>query len=127
MKDPRLCVTKWCRNPKANRRRVCHKCYKRSYAKRHPIRNAYFNLRTNAKRREKQFDLTLEQFRKFAIETSYIDKRGRTARKFHIDRINNSKGYSADNIQSITCRANANKRNYEDYPALAQEEEDLPF
>lgn len=128
MKDPLLCVTKWCRNERGTGRRICYKCIKRIFAKRHPIRNAYFNLRTNAKRRGKKFPLTLEQFRKFAIETAYIEKRGITARKFHVDRIDNTKGYSIDNIQSITNRANRKKNNNEeDYPTLPPEGKDLPF
>ena len=124
IKNPILCITKWCRNNKEHWRRRCWKCTKRQYAKRHPIRNCYHVLRANAKRRGKEFNLTLEQFRKFAIETSYINKRGRTSRKFHIDRIDNYKGYSVDNIQSITSSANAKKRNYEDF---VYEEIDCPF
>lgn len=126
MKDPLLCITKWCRNDRPPQNRVCFKCTKKRYRERHPLKNAYFNLRTNAKRRGKEFTLTLDQFQKFAIGTSYIDKRGRTARKFHVDRIDNSKGYAIDNIQSITCKANALKRNHE-YFALPPDEDDCPF
>lgn len=124
MKDPRLCVTKRCRNDKEKQRKLCWKCTKRRYKKRHPLRNCFNVLKNNAKRRGKEFNLTIEQFRKFAIETSYINKRGRTARKFHIDRIDNSMGYSINNIQSITSSMNAKKRHYEYLPP---EEIDCPF
>ena len=82
----------------------------------HPIRNAYHNLRTNAKRRGKEFTLTIEQFREFCDKTSYMELKGRSAKKLQIDRIENDKGYTADNIQALNGAKNVQKYYAEDLP-----------
>lgn len=82
---------------------------KRLYRQRHPIRAAYQNLRNNAKRREKIFLLTFEQFEKFAVETGYIANKGITSISWHIDRINENGPYSIDNIQVLTNSENIRK------------------
>lgn len=105
----KICKTRKCKKgaaPKSNR---CYTCTKRLYRERHPIRNAYNNLRQNAKRRKKDFDLSFEQFKKWAIETSYIKKRGRTATSYHIDRIDPMKGYTLGNIRALTNSENVKR------------------
>lgn len=66
-------------------------------------------LRDNAKRRGKIFELTFEQFETFAIKTQYYKKKGIYSDNYHIDRIDESKGYTIDNIQVLTNSANIKK------------------
>ncbi len=93
----------------AKQGRFCWSCLKSRYAEANPIKYAYQTLRLNAKRRGKVFELTLEQFTEFAIETDYINKRGRSRSSYHIDRIDETRGYSADNIQPLTNEENIKK------------------
>lgn len=74
------------------------------------MRDAYLNLKSNAKRRGKVFELTFDQFREFASQCQYIKKKGRTANSYHIDRIDETKGYTIDNIQLLTNIENIQKR-----------------
>ena len=73
------------------------------------MKAAYCNLKANAKRRGKEFSLTFEQFRDFAIKTDYHQKKGVEKESFHIDRIDEEKGYSIDNIQVLTNSQNVKK------------------
>lgn len=70
---------------------------------------AYSTLKQNAKRRSKHFELTFEQFKAFAIATDYYKRKGRKATCYHIDRIDETRGYTIDNIQVLTNRENAKK------------------
>jgi hypothetical protein len=103
-----MCVTKHCRKP-GYRGNYCHSCSKRRYKERHPERYAYTVLRNNAKRRGKEFDLTYEQFLEFAVKSGYIAGRGIYKESLHIDRIDESKGYTMDNIQVLTNTQNIKK------------------
>ena len=73
------------------------------------MRAAYKALRDNSKRRHKEFTLTFEQFQQFAIEVDYIKKKGRSNRAYHIDRQDNDKGYTIDNIRVLTGLQNRRK------------------
>jgi hypothetical protein len=97
-KAPSLCSVRGCRKPAAQRGQ-CYAHIKQDYAKRHPLRYCYNSLKQNAKRRGKAFELTFEQFEEFATRTDYINKRGTGAHGFTIDRIDPTKGYTAENIQ----------------------------
>jgi hypothetical protein len=79
------------------------------------MRASYNTLRYNAKRRGKAFDLTFEQFKEFCRKTNYINKKGKTASSYSIDRIRPAEGYTVDNIQVLTLAANSLKK-YTDYP-----------
>ena len=103
------CSTKYCRKPRGKNRRVCYSCQKRKTAENHPIKNAYYNLRTNAKRRGKQFDLTFEEFRKWAVETEYMLGKGKSKHSFHVDRIREYEGYNINNLQILTNSENKKK------------------
>ena len=63
----------------------------------------------NAKRRGKEFTITLEEFTQFCKETNYIAGAGRSSASYHIDRIDETKGYSIDNIQTLTNAENSKK------------------
>jgi hypothetical protein len=65
----------------------------------------------NAKRRGKEFTLTLKQFEEFCNKTGYDEKKGITADSLTVDRIKDHLGYSVDNIQAITLSENVKKEN----------------
>ncbi len=105
----RKCNTAYCRKPAAPQKRKCWSCIKKAYAERYPLRYAYNNLKQNAKRRNKHFGLSFAEFEAFAIATEYYKKKGRKATCYHIDRIDETKGYTIDNIQVLTNRENVRK------------------
>ena len=89
-----------------------HYCYAHRQAlarKKDPVKYAYYDLKSNARRRGKVFALTLEQFRRFAVEVEFFSERGRKSKSYHIDRIDENKGYTIDNIQLITNAENIKK------------------
>lgn len=102
------CATPKCRGKHLKNRTICGKCKRDRYIKNHPIRYAYTALRNNAKRRGKDFDITFEQFVKFAKQAEYKD-RGILRESLHIDRIDEAKGYSIDNIQLLPNHVNVKK------------------
>ena len=79
------------------------------WRKKNPLMACYQNLKYNAKRRNKQFDLKFEEFKRFAILSKYFVKKGIYKDSYHIDRIDESKGYTADNIQVLTNSENIRK------------------
>lgn len=81
----------------------------RKWRKENPIKAAYANLKANAKRRGKEFTITIEQFRQFCQQTDYIKRKGRRATCYHVDRIDETKGYTIDNIQALSNRDNVRK------------------
>jgi len=87
----------------------CRKHHLLEWRQANPIKYAYQTLKDNAKRRGKPFDLTLEQFEAFSIETKYIIGKGRTPTSLHIDRINEDGGYTMDNIQILDNSENIKK------------------
>lgn len=114
--SPGLCRVWGCRKKRAKERMLCWQHNKQLVRARNPAKAAYSILRDNAKRRGKEFTLTLEQFTEWATTTGYLNRRGRQAHHFHIDRIDPSKGYTIDNIQPLTCSANTIKGNNERHP-----------
>ena len=88
---------------------MCNRCRNEYTKARDPQRHAYYRLKSNAKRRGKPFDLTLADFREFCEGTDYIKGKGRTARCYHVDRIDETKGYTRDNLQCITNSDNRAK------------------
>lgn len=103
------CKTKYCRNQAAKHRSICHACKSKKYKQSHPIEYAFNTLRLNARRRNKSFSLSIDDFRKFCYETDLLIKRGRKATSYHIDRIKNELGYEISNIQPLTCSENVKK------------------
>lgn len=95
--------------PRRAKSSKCHTCESRLKRDRDRVKYAFNTLRSNAKRRGHGFDLTLEQFRNFAIETDYIVNKGKTATSYSIDRRENDKGYTLDNIQIMTLADNSRK------------------
>jgi len=103
------CSTKYCRNERAPNRTICHKCRSRLFREKHPEIYFFNALRNNARRRGKEFTLTLGQFKQFCKETGYLQGKGKQRNDMTIDRIDSSKGYSIDNIQILTLSDNSMK------------------
>lgn len=104
-----ICVTPFCMRKKAKDRNICVQCRKEWYKKNHPIRFQYDVLRSNAKRRGKVFTLTYERFESLVKENDYMTKKGTRCKSLQIDRIDEDKGYTDDNVQCITLRENVYK------------------
>lgn len=102
------CSIKFCRN-EANQGQYCYKHTKQRYKENNLERYTYNVLKNNAKRRGKDFQLTFDEFCQFLQKTEYLVGRGRTKESLHIDRIDETKGYSIDNIQVLTNSENVKK------------------
>lgn len=103
------CKHKYCRRTAEAKRLECGTCHTQGVRRRHPVRYAYQALKDNAKRRGIAFSLTFAQFEKFAIKQKLIMGNRRHKDGYTIDRVNNDKGYTIDNIQVLTLQQNAIK------------------
>lgn len=108
-KDKKLCCTLRCMNKRAKGRRYCGTCRKKKWREKHPVKAAYAALKFNATRRKIFFDLTYEQFEKFAIETDYLAGKGRSKLSYTVDREIEEKGYTVGNLQLLTKSENSAK------------------
>jgi len=120
------CKTEGCNNQARKDSNYCYTCVIRRVRAKNPVKYIYNNLKFNAKRRGKEFTLTYEQFEQFCIETGYDKNRGQTPTSMSIDRIDNNRGYSIDNIRSITLSENSSLRD-KVKADLPQNEENCPF
>lgn len=123
-----LCPVRFCRNPRSpiehKKGGVCSRCSMREWRKNNPVKAAFTNLRQNASRRRKPFQLTFDEFSQWCEANHYIELRGREATCAQIDRIDYRRGYSLDNIQILSCSENSIK-GQEEKRALHEVEE--PF
>jgi hypothetical protein len=108
------CQTEECENEARDKKsgggKYCSKCVKRKNREKYPLKYWYDTLKMNAKRRRKDFTLTLNEFEAFCKKTGYSELKGKTATSLSVDRRNDKLGYSADNIQAITLRDNTLKK-----------------
>jgi hypothetical protein len=93
----------------ADRGKSCFACEKRNYRERHEMKDCYQHLKDNSKRRGKVFDLTFDEFERFAVKTNYLAGKGIRSNSYHIDRIDENGPYSIDNIQILTNIQNIRK------------------
>lgn len=117
------CITKWCPNKKAIKYTYykmadgtvkkyehflnhCWKCRSKMLKESQPVTYVLNAIRQRAKQRKIPFDITLKQFRKFCLDTRYIELRGRNPDSASIDRIDHDKGYHIWNIQIKPFREN---------------------
>ena len=114
------CCADRCGKPKGEKDRFCPKHRKRYDKENNPISYVFNILKSNARRRGKSFELTIQEFTSFCIETGYIEKRGKTGKSASIDRIDSSKGYHIENIRVISLSENSRKGNKDP-------DEDCPF
>lgn len=130
-----LCIAYRCMNTHAKTRLYCHTHISQMWRKNNPLKAAYKAFKSNAKRRKKPFEITFEQFKEFALKTKLMKGRGKNKDSWHIDRIDEEKGYTIDNIQILTNSENVKK--YLDYSYLTKhgsvrthktiENKDVPF
>lgn len=73
--------------------------------------SAYGNLKTNAKKRKKEFTITFQDFKEFCIETEYLMGKGRSKTSYTIDRIRDEEGYVKGNLRVLTNSNNVKKEN----------------
>jgi len=76
------------------------------------MRYAFDTLRQNCYRRKGRafFYLTFEEFKKYAIETDYISKKGVTKKSWSIDCKDQTMGYFIGNIRTVPNTINNKKR-----------------
>lgn len=106
---------------------LCPKHYQRKIKERDPVYNRYMNFKGNAKRRGKEFSITLDQFRAFCKRTGYIVTKGRRGFNATIDRRCNAQGYHIWNIQLLSHRANSSKGSSFNGDNFSGPDSDLPF
>ena len=125
------CCAYGCKSkPNAKKRGLCHKHYHIHRRIIDPVYDRFFNFRGNAKKRNIEFAITLQEFRDFCQCTGYIVKRGMRGRNCTIDRIENIYGYHIWNIQLLTNKANIDKYHSHDkhVTELPEDHEDYsPF
>ena len=117
------CCAYGCKSkPNAKKVGLCHKHYHIYRRIKDPIYDRFVNFRGNAKRREKEFTISIEQFREFCLTNDYIIKKGNRGRNCSVDRIDNNEGYHIWNIQILTMH-----RNLEKYHKIDKLTDDCPF
>ena len=82
----------------------------KKWRQKNPFKYAYNTLKNNSKRRGVPFNLSLDQFKEFAIRVDYLYWKGIYKTAYHIDRIDPIKGYILSNLQLMTNEANVKKR-----------------
>ena len=87
---------------------LCPKHYRRKRRVLDPVYCRYNGFKGNAKKRGKDFSITLKQFRNFCERTGYLSK-GQRGQNATIDRRCNAQGYHIFNIQLLTNKQNASK------------------
>lgn len=116
------CKTKFCRRI-PTQGKTCNTCKSRIQVEKNPIGRVFRNLKSNAKRRGKNFNLSIEYFREMVIASGYMEMRGRTKDRMSIDRLDPHLGYIPGNIKIITVGENSRKK-YLDYMKEKQIAED---
>ena len=106
----KICVVSQCTRGTTKHYKLCFKHKREKQKIENPLRYWFDILRQNAKRREIDFGLTIEEFKLFCDRTNYLEKKGQDAGSYTIDRIKNSIGYYLDNLQVLTLSQNSRKR-----------------
>lgn len=84
------------------------------------MRAAWRDLKDHAKARGISFRLSFTTFRQFALQSDYLNRKGNEARCLTVDRIDNLKGYTKNNIQPLTRAENTMKKARQDAIRLAK-------
>lgn len=133
------CNTEGCRRKAAKGRTICLRCKSERSKANDPVRYTYNTWKQNAKRRGKEFTITLEQFREFCVKTTYMTGKGRMRESLHIDRVIEKNGYVAGNIRALENHKNVKKfmtytygpkgkpENFKVSKEVELNEEDYPF
>ena len=103
--NQKICITPGCYTV-AKHGKYCYRCSSQRFRTNNKIKYAFNNLKYNAKRRNKSFDLLFKEFKDFCKKTDYINLKGRKHNSMSIDRINPELGYEKGNIRMITNSEN---------------------
>jgi CRISPR/Cas system-associated protein endoribonuclease Cas2 len=106
-----ICKSEGCNRQSAKGRKICNTCKTRQYRKNNLLRASYIINRSNAIARGKEFTISFEYYTQFCFETEYLQKKGRTAKSYSIDRIKDELGYVEGNIRILTVGENSSKEN----------------
>ncbi len=124
------CCAYACRNkPIKKLGELCPKHYWRKRRVIDPVYCRYNQFKGNAKRRGKEFHVTLDQFRKWCKDNGYLSK-GMRGQNATIDRRCNCHGYYIWNMQLLSLVKNASKGNRfsgNDFTGPDLDGEELPF
>ena len=114
------CETKFCRGlvTPSGKSPKCAKCRSRAFKAAHPLKYAFNKLRSRAAERGHEFLLSYSQFADFAVQSGWDAGRGKEAHSLSIDRIDETRGYVADNLQVLTLSENTAKANRRRYAPL---------
>lgn len=104
-----ICVVQNCSRKCGKSRKICGKHKNLKFKQENPESYWFMVLRSNAKRRKIDFQLTLEEFKKFCKDTNYIKLKGRSPNSYTVDRKISTIGYAYDNIQILTLSQNVKK------------------
>lgn len=127
-RKPGICVAHGCMNNHTKKDRFCSKHSHRFQKAKNTLSYTYNLLKGNASRRNKEFNITLEEFRIWCDENNYINEKGKTSKSASIDRIDPEKGYEIGNIQKMSLGENTRKMVYNRYKKEGDPEyDDLPF
>jgi hypothetical protein len=105
----KYCLTPNCVNEAQHQRRYCARCRNRKFRRTNPIQSTFNKLKSNAKRRGINFNLTLREWEQFCEKTNYIKLRGQSADSYSVDRVNPLVGYELSNLQLLTVEENGRK------------------
>jgi hypothetical protein len=74
------------------------------------MRAAWRNLKDHAAARGIYFKLPFAYFRRYALRSNYLNRKGNGAQCLTVDRINNLRGYIVGNITFLTRQQNSIKQ-----------------
>lgn len=107
---PGVCPAYRCKNEVSDHKKYGHRHHAQSQKGNNPVGYHYNLLKQNAKRRGKDFGITMGEFRTLCEETGYLDKKGKSKNSASLDRIDPEKGYYYENLQVISLSDNSKKR-----------------
>lgn len=113
MEEIRYCHIPYCLNVAAKKRKMCNKCRTRKYRENNPLMSTYHINKSNAKRRDVPFEITVSEFKQFCVENDYLLLKGTKPDSLTIDRIRADLGYTYANMQVLPLIDNVRKQHVE--------------
>ncbi|MFA6066868.1 MAG: hypothetical protein WC707_06830 [Candidatus Babeliaceae bacterium] len=115
-----LCTHNGCTTDHAPNRLLCYKHRSQAFKENNYLMYTFNALRNNARRRRKEFLLTIQEFAIFCNDTAYLERKGQNPYSATIDRIKSDQGYSYDNIQIMDHIDNTMKSNSDIYETVEE-------
>lgn len=100
------CTYEGCGRSKYPNSKYCGKHKSQVYRAKYPIRATYNTLKMNARRRGKEFTITLFEFNELILDTGYVEARGRLKDSLTIHRVVEEIGYVSGNLSVRTNEDN---------------------